>query len=85
MEQLLAPCHKRRVTPRLGPLAVWLNGDHVAVLEQSRRGELQLAYNDAARRRWPLGIPLVPWSMPVSLSPYGNRQVPPFFDGLLRV
>ncbi|MDA8301096.1 MAG: HipA domain-containing protein [Actinomycetota bacterium] len=69
--------------PRLGPLAVWLDSDHVGVLEQSRRGELQLAYNEVARRRWPLGIPLVSCSMPLSLSPYRKRQAFPFFDGLL--
>jgi serine/threonine-protein kinase HipA len=68
--------------PHLGPLAVWLNNDRVGVLEQ-RRGELRLAYDEAARRRWPLGIPLVSCSMPLSLSPYGHRQAFPFFDGLL--
>jgi serine/threonine-protein kinase HipA len=69
--------------PRLASLGVWLDGEQIATLERPRHRELRLAYNEAARRLSPLGTPLVSCSMPVSLSPYGNRQVFPFFDGLL--
>lgn len=66
---------------RREPLAVWLDGEHVATLEL-RRG-LRLAYTDLAVRRWPLNTPVVSLSMPVSTRPYLDRRAAPFFDGLL--
>lgn len=64
------------------PLAVWLDGRQVAVLE-TRRRRLRLAYTDEARRAWPLGTPLASVAMPLSERPYGARRALPFFEGLL--
>jgi HipA-like protein len=64
------------------PLAVWLDGRQVAVLE-TRRRRLHLDHTDEARRRWPLGMPLVSVAMPLSERPYGARRAAPFFEGLL--
>ncbi|HEU4393825.1 MAG TPA: HipA domain-containing protein [Solirubrobacterales bacterium] len=50
-------------------LGVWLDGLHVADLEQRRWPELRCRYTDAALERWPLNSPLLSCSLPLGPRP----------------
>ena len=63
-------------------LAVWLNGERVAVIDRER-DRLRLTYTEEALRRYPLGTPLLSLSLPVSSRRYTQGIVRPFLDGLL--
>lgn len=63
-------------------LAVWLYGERVAVIDRER-DRPRLAYTEEALRRYPLGTPLLSFSMPVSSRRYTQGIVRPFLDGLL--
>ncbi|MHB8324232.1 MAG: HipA domain-containing protein [Candidatus Dormibacteria bacterium] len=64
------------------PLAVWIYGVRVALLERARAG-MRLTYRDEALDRFPLNTPLLSVSMPLAATPYGAKIATPFFDGLL--
>jgi serine/threonine-protein kinase HipA len=63
-------------------LAVWLYGDPVAAIEQ-QRGRMRLTYSEAAFERYPLGIPLLSLSLPLTTQRYTDGVARPFLDGLL--
>ena len=63
-------------------LAVWLYGERVAVIDRER-DRPRLAYTEEALRRYPLGTPLLSFSLPVSSRRYTQGIVRPFLDGLL--
>ena len=63
-------------------LAVWLYGDHVAIIDQERRRP-RLEYTDTALARYPLGTPLLSLSLPVRKERFPQGTVRPFLDGLL--
>jgi serine/threonine-protein kinase HipA len=63
-------------------LAVWLNGERVAVIDRER-DRPRLEYTEEALRRYPLGTPLLSLSLPVSSRRYTQGIVRPFLDGLL--
>ena len=63
-------------------LAVWLNGERVAIIDRER-DRPRLAYTEEALRRYPLGTPLLSLSLPVSSRRYTQGVVRPFLDGLL--
>lgn len=63
-------------------LAVWLDGERVAIIDRER-DRLRLAYTEDALERYPLGAPLLSLSLPVSSRRYSQGIVRPFLDGLL--
>jgi len=63
-------------------LAVWLNGVKIAVVDQ-KRGRLSLAYTTDALDKYPLGSPLLSFSLALKRERYGHGVVRPFLDGLL--
>jgi len=63
-------------------LAVWLYGIRTAVIDQER-GRLRLAYTEEALARYPLGVPLLSLSLPLTPRRYTHGVVRPFLDGLL--
>jgi serine/threonine-protein kinase HipA len=63
-------------------LAVWLYGNHVAIIDQERRRP-RLEYTDTALARYPLGTPLLSLSLPVRKERFSQGAVRPFLDGLL--
>lgn len=63
-------------------LAVWLDGDRVAVISQERN-RLRLSYTQEALGRYPLGLPLLSLSLPLTSRRYTQGIVQPFLDGLL--
>jgi serine/threonine-protein kinase HipA len=67
-------------TPRNRQLGIWLDGVHVAELEQARRGELRCRYTDDALERWQGNSPLLSCSLPLGSRPLDAL---PFCRGLL--
>ncbi|MBI1846920.1 MAG: HipA domain-containing protein [Candidatus Rokubacteria bacterium] len=65
-----------------GRLAIWLYGMRVAHVEEER-GRLRLLYTEEALARFPLGVPLLSVSLPLSSRRYPHGVVCPFLDGLL--
>jgi serine/threonine-protein kinase HipA len=63
-------------------LAVWLYGIRVAVVEQERE-RLRLFYTTEALERYPLGVPLLSLSLPLTSRRYPHGVVRAFLDGLL--
>jgi serine/threonine-protein kinase HipA len=63
-------------------LAIWLYGIKVASIDQ-RRGRLRLTYTEEALERYPLGLPLLSLSLPLTPQRYTHGVVRPFLDGLL--
>lgn len=63
-------------------LAIWLGGEHVAIVER-HRGRPRLSYTPAAIDRYPLGTPLLSLSLPVSDRLYPQGVARSFLDGLL--
>lgn len=63
-------------------LAVWLYGTRVALIDQER-GRMRLTYTHDALVRYPLGVPLLSLSLPLSAERYAHGLVRPFLDGLL--
>lgn len=63
-------------------LAIWLSGVRVAVVDQER-GRLRLSYTAEALDRYPLGVPLLSLSLPLTSERYTQGVVRPFLDGLL--
>ena len=63
-------------------LAVWLEGQKVAVIEQDRSGP-RLTYTPEALASYPLGSPLLSLSLPLSSRRYTQGVVRSFLDGLL--
>lgn len=63
-------------------LAVWLYGIRVASVDQER-GRLRLTYTEEALGRYPLGVPLLSLSLPLTPQRYTHGVVRPFLDGLL--
>ncbi|PFG18522.1 HipA N-terminal domain-containing protein [Serinibacter salmoneus] len=61
----------------MNTLAVLLDGDQVATLEQTRGGQHELAYDNRAART-PLSL-----SMPLGAGPFRHRVVDPYLEGLL--
>jgi serine/threonine-protein kinase HipA len=50
-------------------LGVWLDGVHVADLEQRRWPEIRCHYRDEALERWPLNSPVLSCSLPLESRP----------------
>ena len=63
-------------------LAIWLSEVRVAVVDQER-GRLRLSYTTEALDRYPLGVPLLSLSLPLTSERYTQGVVRPFLDGLL--
>jgi serine/threonine-protein kinase HipA len=63
-------------------LAVWLDGERVAMIDH-KRGRPRLLYTGEALSRYALGTPLLSLSMPVGNRRYTQGIVSPFLDGLL--
>jgi serine/threonine-protein kinase HipA len=65
---------------RVERLGVWLDGLHVADLEQRRWPEIRCRYTEAALESWPLNSPLLSCSLPLDQRP---RDALAFCKGLL--
>src|SRR6266540_1743164 len=63
-------------------LAVWLHGVMVAIVERERE-KLRLHYTSAALEAYPLGVPLLSLSLPLTSRRYPHGVVRAFLDGLL--
>jgi serine/threonine-protein kinase HipA len=63
-------------------LAIWLYGDKVAVVDRER-GRLRLSYTAEALNCYPLGVPLLSLTLPLTSERYTQGVVRPFLDGLL--
>lgn len=63
-------------------LSIWLYGIRVASIDQER-GRLRLTYTEEALGRYPLGVPLLSLSLPLTPQRYTHGVVRPFLDGLL--
>ncbi|MGH2791410.1 MAG: HipA domain-containing protein [Actinomycetota bacterium] len=63
-------------------LSIWLYGIRVASINQER-GRLRLTYTEEALGRYPLGVPLLTLSLPLTPQRYTHGVVRPFLDGLL--
>lgn len=63
-------------------LAVWLYGIRVAAIDQER-GRFRLTYTEEALERYPLGVPLLSLSLPLTPGRYTHGAVRPFLEGLL--
>jgi serine/threonine-protein kinase HipA len=57
------------MAPRIRRLGVWLDGQHVADLEQRRWPEIRCRYTEAALQGWPLNSPLLSCSLPLGPRP----------------
>lgn len=57
------------MAPRFKRLGVWLDGQHVADLEQRRWPEIRCRYTEAALQGWPLNSPLLSCSLPLGPQP----------------
>lgn len=66
---------------RRPPLLVRLYGVTVAELTSGGPGQVTCRYTDQARDRWPLNLPLLSCSLPLTRRPHKNAG--PFFRGLL--
>lgn len=62
----------------MSTLAVLLDGDQVATLEQTGGGQHELTYDNRAIARTPLSL-----SMPLGAGPFRHRIVDPYLEGLL--
>lgn len=60
-------------------LGVWMAGQHIATITESRN-KMKLTYVVGAAQ---LGVPLVSVAMPMTAGAYTDRIVRPFFHGLL--
>ena len=65
------------------PLAVWLYGVEVAIVERDSRRRLRLAYTHEALETFSLGTPLLSLRLPLTGDRYGNVPTRAFLDGLL--
>ncbi|HEV7771047.1 MAG TPA: HipA domain-containing protein [Solirubrobacterales bacterium] len=65
---------------RVKRLGVWLDGLHVADLEQRRWPEIRCRYTESALGRWPLNSPLLSCSLPLGARPLDAHA---FCTGLL--
>ena len=63
-------------------LDVWMHGIKVAAIDQER-GRFRLTYTEEALERYPLGVPLLSLSLPLTSVRYTHGVVRPFLDGLL--
>jgi serine/threonine-protein kinase HipA len=63
-------------------LAVWLYETRIALIDQER-GRLRLVYTEEALARYPLGVPLLSVSLPLTPERYTHGLVHPFLEGLL--
>jgi serine/threonine-protein kinase HipA len=63
------------------PLLVSLYGEVVAELTSAGPGQITCRYTEQARGRWPLNLPLLSCSLPLTRRPHKNAG--PFFRGLL--
>lgn len=66
---------------RRPPLLVRLHGEVVAELTSTGPGQITCHYTDRARERWPLNLPLLSCSLPLTRRPH--KDAGPFFRGLL--
>jgi serine/threonine-protein kinase HipA len=65
------------------PLAIWLYGRQVAVVEKQRKGRLRLSYTEEALETYEGGIPLLSLALPLTRDRYPNAVTRAFLDGLL--
>lgn len=68
---------------RLPTLAVWLDGHHVANLEEPRSHQLRLTYTDESVERFGIGAVVLSASLPVRRDPYSVGATRPVLEGLL--
>jgi serine/threonine-protein kinase HipA len=67
--------------PDRPPLGVWLYDECVAEISSTAPGTVACTYTDAARTRWPGGVPLLSCSLPLRARRY--RDAHTYFRGLL--
>lgn len=65
------------------PLAIWLYGRQVAVVERERKDRLRLSYTEEALATYEGGTPLLSLAMPLTRDRYPNGVTRAFLDGLL--
>ena len=65
------------------PLAIWLYGRQVAVVERERKDRLRLSYTEDALATYESGTPLLSLTMPLTQDRYPNGVTRAFLDGLL--
>ena len=65
------------------PLAIWLYGRQVAVVESERKGRLRLSYTDDALATYEGGTPLLSLTFPLTRDRYPNGVTRSFLEGLL--
>jgi len=63
----------------MATLHVWMAGEHIATITESR-GKMRLVYVPGAA---PLGVPLISVAIPMASETYHDKVVRPFFHGLL--
>jgi serine/threonine-protein kinase HipA len=65
------------------PLAIWLYGRRVAIVERERKGRLRLSYTEEALAAYEGGTPLLSLALPLMRARYPNGVTRAFLDGLL--
>jgi serine/threonine-protein kinase HipA len=65
------------------PLAIWLYGHQVAVVEKERNDRLRLSYTEDALAIYEGGTPLLSLALPLTRDRYPNAVTRAFLDGLL--
>jgi serine/threonine-protein kinase HipA len=65
------------------PLAIWLYGRQVAVVEKERHDRLRLSYTEDALATYEGGTPLLSLALPLTRDRYPNGVTRAFLDGLL--
>jgi serine/threonine-protein kinase HipA len=65
------------------PLAVWLYGRQVAIVEKERKDRLRLSYTEEALATYEGGTPLLSLALPLTGDRYPNGVTRAFLDGLL--
>lgn len=63
----------------MATLHVWMSGEHIATITESR-DKMRLVHVPGAA---PLGVPLISVAMPMATETYHDKVVRPFFHGLL--
>lgn len=65
------------------PLAIWLYGRRVAVVERQRNNRLRLSYTEDALATYEGGTPLLSLAFPLTRNRYPNGLTRAFLEGLL--
>lgn len=65
------------------PLAIWLYGSQIALIERERNDRLRLSYTEEALATYDAGTPLLSLALPLTTDRYPNGVTRAFLEGLL--